>query len=69
MREIVKIKNEHGVLSVRIPRTFIKQHNLGPRDYLIWDTDRYGLLRLKPIKGELKNELSGRTDRVVADKG
>lgn len=50
MREITKVKHDHGILSVKLPKTFIREHNLTRRDYVEFFTDKNGFLKLKPLK-------------------
>ena len=55
MEEIVKVKNDHKVLSVRLPKIFINHHRLKRTDYLVWRFDKKNKLTLEPLKkGESK---------------
>ena len=50
MREIVKVKNDHRVLSVRLPKVFINHHRITRFDYLEWRFDKKNKLTLEPVK-------------------
>jgi len=49
MKEIVKVKNDHGVLSIRIPQEFIRAKGITRRDSLVWVHNRKGDLVLKTL--------------------
>jgi hypothetical protein len=52
MKEIVKVRDEHGTLYIRIPRSFIREHGINKRSYCLWYTDRQGFIKLKPLNKE-----------------
>lgn len=50
MQEIVKVKNDHGVLSVRLPKIFINLNNIKRTDYVVWRIDAKYNLTLETLK-------------------
>lgn len=52
--EIVRITADHGVLYVKIPRSFIAEKKLKKGDYLIFKQDRSGNLVLSTYESEVK---------------
>jgi len=55
MREIVKTRNDHGVLYVKLPLAFVREKKITHRAYLEWGMDKVGNLTLKPLKLEDKH--------------
>jgi len=50
LKEIVKVKNDHGVLSVRIPIDYVRAKGITRKDSLVWVHNRAGDLVLKTLK-------------------
>lgn len=46
MEEMVRVKKDHNVLSVRLPRWFVKESKLEPQDWMIWSSTKGGNLVL-----------------------
>lgn len=63
MRELVKVKHDHGILSVKLPKTFIREHKITRRDYVEFFTDKHGYLKLKPLKLGAKHDREFENDR------
>jgi len=61
MKEIVKVKHDHGILYARIPKSFVKDHKITRKDYLVWNHDATGRIRLEPLNLESKNGAKNRT--------
>lgn len=56
MREIVKVRFDHGVVYVKLPRSFVKEKYVSKKTYMIWDTDKNGNLRLKKLRLEREKD-------------
>ena len=54
MKIIVQVKEDNGVLAIRIPAPIRKQLEIKKGDYLILKVDKSGQIRVKNLKEELE---------------
>jgi len=53
--EMVKIKYDNGVMSIRLPKWYAKEKNLTRHDYMVWKKNAGGNLSIRPLKEQLKD--------------
>jgi hypothetical protein len=55
MGEIVRVKHDHGVLSVRLPKSYIMEKGISRSEYMVWSSTPAGNISIKPLREVLKN--------------